>query len=97
MTEPKVENHCPNPRADADLEAALLLANIDSAVRSLDKADLETDQHKVVSRLELALHTYGSVKHLLPKLNFSAAQRAPIERLLHELRTRILNCKWIPE
>jgi hypothetical protein len=73
-----------------DSETALLLANIDSALRSLEKAARAEDELKSLQSLELALHTYGSVKHLLPKLDLSAGQRAPVEEQLQRLRARIV-------
>jgi hypothetical protein len=73
-----------------DSETAFLLANIDSALRGLEKAARAEDEPKSLENLELALHTYGSVKHLLPKLNLSAGQRAPVEEQLQKLRARIV-------
>lgn len=72
-----------------DSETALLLANIDSALRGLEKP-FDPDDEETLTRLELALYTYGSVKHLLPKLNLSPAQRAPVEAQLRTLRAQIL-------
>jgi hypothetical protein len=79
-----------DPLASPDSETALLLANIESAARSLEKADQADDGQRSLSSLEMALHTYGSVKHLLPKLNLTPAQRAPVEKRLQMLRAQIL-------
>jgi hypothetical protein len=83
--------------AEIDSEAALLLVNIDSALRSLGKSGSGEDPsartvQETLSRLEGALHTYGSVKHLLPKLNLTARHRAAVEAQLRALRARILAC-----
>jgi hypothetical protein len=78
------------PEASIDPETALLLANIDSARRSLEKADAADDAQTSLSCLEAALHTYGSIKHLLPKLSLNAAQRVPVEEELRKLRDQIL-------
>ncbi len=80
----------PSILADSDPETALLLANLDSALRSLAKTVQGEETQKSLSRLELALQTYGTVKHLLPKLDLTARQREPVERLLQELRAQIL-------
>jgi len=75
---------------DTDSETALLVANIESALRSLENMYLaESDGRGSLGTLELALSTYGSVKHLLPKLNLSAAQRATVEWHLQRLRGEI--------
>jgi hypothetical protein len=66
------------------------LTNIESAVRWLERADAAEDKQRSLADLETALHTYGSVKHLLPKLNLSAAHRAPVEKQLKLLRARIV-------
>ena len=78
---------CPT---ETDSETPLLLANIESALRGLEKADRSHDKLNSLASLELALHTYGSVKHLLPKLNLTARQRAPVEKQLQTLRALIL-------
>ena len=75
---------------EIDSETALLLANIDSALRGLEKADNTAGVRNSVENLEQALHIYGSVKHLLPKLHLTAEQRAPVEKQLQALRARIL-------
>jgi hypothetical protein len=79
----------PENSTATDSETALLLANIDSALRALLRTDRE-DVQKSLAGLEQALHTYGSVKHLLPKLNLTAGQRAPVEKQLQALRSEIL-------
>jgi hypothetical protein len=90
--EPKLDDNPPQAAiaTPLDSETALLLANIDSAFRSLEKAARADDQLRSLENLELALHTYGSVKHLLPKLNLSAGQRAPVEEQLQKLRAQIV-------
>ena len=83
------ENHPESP-VGADSETALLLANIDSALRALKNASESGDPRRSLVSLEAALHTYGAVKHLLPKLNLSAAQRLPVETQLQKLRDEIV-------
>jgi len=73
-----------------DSEIALLLTNIESAKRRLERVDAVEDPQRSLADLETALHTYGSVKHLVPKLNLSAAQRAAVENQLKLLRARIV-------
>jgi hypothetical protein len=73
-----------------DSETALLLANIDSALRALEKSDGTEDGQESLERLELALHIYGSVKHLLPKLDLTADQQASVLKQLQALRAGIL-------
>jgi len=80
----------PQSSAEIDSETALLLANIDSVRRVLERTDKADGVQRSFEHLELALHTYGSVKHLLPKLHLSADQRAPVERQLEALRAEIL-------
>jgi hypothetical protein len=83
----------PQTQTDLDSETALLLANIEFALRTLEKqnpSDGREDLRKSLTRLELALQTYGSVKHLLPKLNLAAAQRATVEQQLQVQRRQIL-------
>jgi hypothetical protein len=79
-----------DPLSSPDSEIALLLANIESAIRRLERADAAEDKQWSVADLETALHTYGTVKHLVPKLNLSAAQRAPVEKQLKLLRALIV-------
>jgi len=43
--------------------------------------------------LESALHTYGSVKHLLPKLNLGAQPRILVEAHLSALRACIIHAE----
>lgn len=76
--------------AESDSETGLLLANLDSALRALEKSDDAKAAPKSLQHLEQALYLYGSVKHLLPKLQLTADQRAPVERQLQELRAQIL-------
>jgi hypothetical protein len=76
--------------SDTDPETALLLANLESALRSLAKSGAGEDSLRSLSRLEQALQTYGSIKHLLPKLNLTTRQRAPVETQLQALRAQIL-------
>ena len=75
---------------DSDPETALLLTNLESALRNLTKTDAREDTRQSFSRLEQALQTYGSIKHLLPKLNLTAGQRAPVEKQLQALRAQIV-------
>jgi hypothetical protein len=75
---------------DSDPETGLLLANLDSALRNLAKTEAGENSPGSLSRLEQALQTYGSIKHLLPKLNLTARQRAPVETQLQALRAQIL-------
>ena len=75
---------------DSDPETGLLLANLDSALRHLAKTKAGENSPGSLSRLEQALQTYGSIKHLLPKLNLTAARRAPVESQLQALRAQIL-------
>ncbi len=75
---------------DSDPETALLLANLDSALRNLATIEAGEDTPRSLSRLEQALQTYGSIKHLLPKLNLTAGRRAPVEKQLQVLRAQIL-------
>jgi hypothetical protein len=86
----------PQNSVETDSETALLLANIDSALRALGKTDNAEGAQKFLEHLELALHTYGSVKHLLPKLHLTANQRAPVERQLEALRAGILAHSSLP-
>jgi hypothetical protein len=88
--EPELNESQPEPSMEIDPEAALLLANIDSALRGLRKVDGANDGNGSLASLEGAVHTYGSVKHLLPKLNLSSAQRVPVEEQLQKLRAAIL-------
>jgi len=81
--------HSP-PSVDTDSETEFLLANLDSALRRLPRVDALDAQRESLGNLELALHTYGSVKHLLPKLNLTAGQRALVEQQLQKLRAQIL-------
>jgi hypothetical protein len=76
---------------NAGLELTLLLANIGTALRELDDARFARDSGSALRSMESALHTYGSVKHLLPKLNLSADQRSVAERQLSLLRERIVS------
>ena len=76
--------------SDPGSELALLLANIGTALRELDGARFARDSQTAVRSMESALHTYGAVKHLLPKLNLTPAQRAVIERQLSLLREQIV-------
>jgi hypothetical protein len=90
--EPELDDNPPtDTSSEADSETALLLANIASALRSVEKAHPAEDKQESLGSLELALHTYGSVKHLLPKLNLNALQRAPVEKALQQLRAQILD------
>jgi len=85
-----LNHHPPRSGNSRDTETILLLANVDSALRSLKKADGADKSQSVFASLEAALHTYGSVKHLLPKLNLSATQRVAVEEQLRKLRNEIL-------
>jgi hypothetical protein len=85
-----LDGNFPESSTDTDSETALLLANIESALRGLEKADRADDRQEILDSLELALHIYGSVKHLLPKLDLSPARRAPVEEQLQALRAQIL-------
>jgi hypothetical protein len=76
--------------SDPDSEAALLVANLDSALHALEKSKGSHDPKGSLANLEMAVHTYGSVKHLLPKLNLSVGQRAPVEKQLQALRAQIV-------
>jgi len=76
----------PEPSSEIDL----LLANIASALRDVDDSRFARDSQQAVRSLESALHTYGSVKHLIPKLDLTADQRSVIERQLAMLRERIV-------
>jgi len=87
---PELDGNFPESSTDTDSETALLLANIESALRGLEKADRADDRQEILDSLELALHIYGSVKHLLPKLDLSPARRAPVEEQLQALRAQIL-------
>jgi len=71
-------------------EASLLLANIDSALRELEGAERVTGSADTVRVLELALATYGSIKHLVPKLNLSQEQQMLVAQHLMLLRARII-------
>ncbi len=79
------------PPPDPSSELTLLLANIGTALRELDGARFARDSESAVRSLESALHTYGSVKHLLPKLSLTADQRTVVERQLALLRERIVS------
>ncbi len=72
------------------LEATLLIANIEAALHDLDRAQRTLDTQSAQRSLESALDTYGSVKHLLPKLGLNAEQRSAVEKRLAELRTRLV-------
>jgi hypothetical protein len=86
-----LDGNYPEPSTESDSETALLLADIDSALRMLEAMnEAEDETQRSLSRLELALHTYGSVKHLLPKLNLSASRQALVAKRLQILRTQIL-------
>jgi len=76
---------------DRESEVALLVANVDSALRELVAARSGTDGRHFTHLLDLALHTYGSVKHLLPKLNLNQEQRRLVELHLTLLRAEIMN------
>ena len=79
------------PSTDSTAEAALLLANLESALRRLEQGcNGANGSAKSFTSLESALHTYGAVKHLLPKLDLSPQQRAPVEEQLQKLRARIV-------
>lgn len=75
---------------DASPEITLLLASIGSALRELENARWANDAPTAVRSLESALHTYGSVKHLLPKLNLDPEQRNVVGRQLSLLREQIV-------
>ncbi len=79
------------PGADHNSELTLLLANISTALRELDGSRFARDSESAIRSMESALHTYGSVKHLLPKLNLTAEQRTVVERQLSLLRERIVS------
>ncbi|HVO47529.1 MAG TPA: hypothetical protein VMT29_14475, partial [Steroidobacteraceae bacterium] len=64
---------------DSESEVVLLVANVDSALRELVAARSSTDAARFTQVLDLALHTYGSVKHLLPKLSLNVEQRRLVE------------------
>jgi hypothetical protein len=81
--------------SDADSEISLLLTNIDSAMRALAAARKRNDAAHLVHCLESALHTYGSVKHLLPKLSLSADQRVPVQTQLSALRAAIIDAEQL--
>lgn len=85
-----MDGNQPHTSIDTDSETALLLVNLESAVRSLERAEEPGGTDKSLASLAAALHTYGSIKHLLPKLNLSAVQRAPVEQQLQKLRAKIL-------
>ena len=74
----------------ADSDSLLLLADIDSALRGLDRAQSASDHSGSLRELQSAVQTYGSVKHLLMKLDLSAEQRSLVERKLTLLRSRIV-------
>jgi hypothetical protein len=76
---------------ESSSELTLLLANIGTALRELDGARFARDSESALRSMESALHTYGSVKHLLPRLNLSAEQRTVAERQLSMLRERIVS------
>jgi hypothetical protein len=71
-------------------EASLLLANIDSALRELEAAKRANGSADTVRVLERALSTYGSIKHLVPKLDLSRDQKALVEEHLQRLRAGII-------
>jgi len=83
----------PAVAATADPEASLLLTNIDTAMRELASARDGNDDALLLHRLESALHTYGSVKHLLPKLNLGAQPRILVEAHLSALRACIIHAE----
>ena len=81
----------PNSAHSEASETSLLLANLDLAVRSLQQNTESTGGvKKSLLNLEQALHTYGTIKHLLPKLQLTAAERAPVETQLQRLRALIV-------
>jgi hypothetical protein len=86
---PSMDNVHPEPK-DAGSEITLLLSNIESALHDLDRARGSPDTQTALRSLESALHTYGSIKHLLPKLGLHAEQRAVVEKRLAELRARLV-------
>lgn len=72
-------------------EASLLLANIDSALRELESTRTAAGgAAETVRILESALATYGSIKHLVPKLKLSREQQSLVEQHLMLLRARII-------
>lgn len=73
-----------------DPEASLLLANIDSALRELEASRREPGATDTVPVLERALSTYGSIKHLVPKLNLGREQQSLVEERLLLLRECIV-------
>ena len=75
---------------DPDSEIQLLLTTLDSALRALSRPESRADSHNLLRTLENALHAYGSVKHLLPKLGLESEMRAPVEARLQQLRTAIV-------
>jgi hypothetical protein len=78
----------PDLSTELDSESLLLVANVESALRNLE--NVNGDSERLLGALESALHTYGSVKHLLPKLGLNSTQRARVEEQLQALRARIL-------
>jgi hypothetical protein len=78
----------PEIPTDLSSECSLLVAYINSALRNLERVN--GDSQRRLAALESAVHTYGSVKHLLPKLGLSGLQRSRVEEQLQALRARIL-------
>jgi len=76
--------------ADSESESRLLLANITFALRALDRLGNEPDGAAATRVLEEAVHTYGSIKHLLAKLDLKPEQRTHLEAQLRILRERIM-------
>ncbi|HUI61050.1 MAG TPA: hypothetical protein VLX90_12545 [Steroidobacteraceae bacterium] len=84
----------PTPTTPAEQppsETALLLANIDAALRDLANSRGSGHVTDRAYGLDLALQTYGSIKHLLPKLTIEAAQRRLVEAHLALLRAEIIS------
>lgn len=86
-----MDDNQPESTVEPDAEVTLLMANVDAALLELDRAQRAGNSDSSVRSLESALHTYGTVKHLLPKLQLGSGQRAAVEKKLAVLRARIVS------
>ena len=70
-------------------ESQLLMWNIEHALSTLARATASGDPARITHALQQATDTYGSIRHLLPKIGLDALYVEEVEAQLERLRTRL--------